>query len=286
MQRGPALSQLSDDGDRLLVHQIRPIDNRKMVDPPAEVRAAAAGLGSLQRFEWLVTRNFYYLITVELALIGVAGLAFLGWLTRRPPGEGWLRIVVLVPAVSLLVWMLMVALRQARKVGAVDLYEYEGGFVRASGSETVVFDWEGVEFLESASSEGGALRASSRRRVYYLRKRNVPGHTIEPLQLHRDIDRIAALVMAATLPATLAAAHTDFGTTFGPLSLGPFGVTAIGVTIPWTEVDKVVREYDEIRVYRTGQTRPWARSPVSIVPSAALVLAIAAHLRAEHHQAP
>lgn len=159
-----------------------------MTDPPAEVRAAATGLGTLRRFERLVTMAFYYRVVASLVLVGVAGLVFVGWLLSRRPGQGWLSVVLSVMAVAgvgVWVWLLAAGLHRARTVGAVDLYEYEGGFVQTSRLETIAFPWSGVYFVESFSFEGGAQGSGSRRRVYYLRRQDELGETGALLSLNR-----------------------------------------------------------------------------------------------------
>jgi len=257
-----------------------------MMEPPAEVSAVAraAGLGMLRRAERLVTTSFYYRVAATFVLMGAAGLVFVGWLMSSGPAPLWLRVVMLVLAfggVGFVAWMVAMALRRARTVGAVDLYEYEGGFVRTSLSETAVFPWSGVDFVETFYVVGGAQGSGSRRRVHFLRRQDEAGRASEPLDLGRDSDRIAALVTAAALPAAVDAARSPAGVRFGALAVGPSGVTVGENALPWPQVQRVVREGDQIRVYRAGASKPWAREPIGAVPNVPVLLAVVERLRAE-----
>jgi len=256
-----------------------------MMEPPAEVSAAAqaAGLGLLRRAERLVTMSFYYRVAATFVLMGAAGLGFVGWLMSSGPAPLWLQVVMLVLAfggVGVVVWILATALRRARTVGAVDLYEYEDGFVRTKLSETTVFPWSGVDLVETLNV-GGAQDSGSRRRVLLRRRQEETGRASEPLDLGRDSDRVAALVTAAALPSAVDAARSPAGVRFGALAVGPSGVTVGEKALPWPSVERVVREGDHIRVYRAGASKPWAREPIGAVPNVPVLLAVVERLRAE-----
>ena len=244
---------------------------------PPEVRVAAAGLGPLRRVERLVTQGFYYWAVAGLGAVGVAGVGILVWLMSRAP-ESWLRAVLVLFGLGGLAglgWLIAAALRRARVVGAIDLYEFDGGFVRSSRLDTIAFPWSGVAFVENVFAESGAQGSGSLRRLDDL------GWTSEPLSLHRDVDRVAARVTEAILPDALAAARSTTGITFGALMLGPDGVTFGDETTPWIRLDRVVRERDEIRLYRDGQGRPWAKTPIGTVLNAPVMLAVAQRLLAD-----
>lgn len=248
---------------------------------PPEVRVAAAGLGPLRRVERLVTQAFYYWAMAGLGAVGVAGAGFLIWLMRGMP-EAWFRAVLALfglGGLAYLGWLMVAALRRARIVGAIDLYEFDGGFVRSSRLDTIAFPWSGVAFVENVFAEGGAQGSGSLRRVYFLRR--LDDWTSEPLSLHRDVDRVAERVTEAILPDALAAARSTTGVTFGALMLGPDGMTFGGETTPWIRLDRVVRERDEIRLYRDGQRRPWAKTPIGTVLNAPVMLAVAERLLAD-----
>jgi hypothetical protein len=253
-----------------------------VVEPP-EVRAAAAGLGPLRRVERLVTQAFYYWAVAGLGAVGVAGVGLLVLLMRRAP-EPWFRVVLALfglGGLAYLCWVVGLALRRARTVGAIDLYEYDGGFVRSSRLDTIAFPWSGVAFVENVFYEGGAQGSGSLRRVYFLRRLDDLGRTTEPLSLHRDVDRVAARVTEANLPDALATARSISGIAFGALMLGPDGVTFGEETTPWIRLDRVVREKDEIRLYRDGERTAWARTPIGTVLNAPVMLAVAASLLAD-----
>jgi hypothetical protein len=250
---------------------------------PPEVRVAAAGLGPLRRVERLVAQAFYYWAVAGLGAVGLAGVGLLAWLMSRAP-ESWFRVVLVLfglGALACLGWVVAAALRRARTIGSIDLYEYDAGFVRSSRLDTVAFPWSGVAFVENVFHESGAQGSGSLRRVYSLRRLDALGRTTEPLDLHRDVDRIAARVTEAILPDALAAARSTSGVTFGALMLGPDGVTLGDETTPWIRLDRVVREKDEIRLYRDGQRRPWAKTPIGTVLNAPVMLAVAERLLAD-----
>lgn len=247
---------------------------------PAEVSAAAAGLGPLRRVERLVTQAFYYWVVAGAAVIGAIGVGLIGWLTTRSP-ENWFRAVLMLFAVGIAAWfgwVIAVGLRRARTVGPIDLYEYEGGFIRTSRRDTTAFPWSDVTFMENVFYESGGQGDRLLRRVYYLHRLDDAGRTAEPLSLHRDVERIAARVTEAALPDALAAARSASGVTFGALVLGPDGVTFGDETTPWIRLDRVAREKDEIRIYRDGRRRPWARTPIGSVLNAPVLLAVAQSL--------
>lgn len=256
-----------------------------MSDPdlavPPEVRVAAAGLGPLRRVERLVTQAFYSWVAVGLGAVGLAGAGLLVMLMSRAP-ESWFRAVLAVLGLGGLAcvgWLIAAALRRGRDVGAIDLYEFDGGFVRSSRLDTIAFPWSGVAFVENVFADGGAQGGGALRRVYFLRR--FDDGTSEPLSLHRDVDLVAARVTEAILPDALAAARSASGVTFGALLLGPDGVTFGGETTPWIRLDRVARERDEIRIYRDGQRRPWARTPIGTVLNAPVMLAVAERLLAD-----
>jgi hypothetical protein len=247
---------------------------------PAVVQAAAAGLGPLRRVERLVAQAFYYWTAAGSAVVGAGGVGLTVWLMTRSP-ENWFLAVLGLFAVGIVVWfswLIAIGLRRARTVGAIDLYEYEGGLVRSSRRDTIAFAWSAVAFVENVFYENAGQGSRLLRRVYYLRRLDDLGRTTEPLSLQRDVERIANLVTEANLPDALAAARSATGVTFGALMLGPDGVTFGDETAPWIRLDRVAREKDEIRIYRDGQRKPWARTPIGTVLNAPVMLAVAESL--------
>jgi hypothetical protein len=252
--------------------------------PPAEVRGAAAGLGALRSVRHLVTPGFYAWAVAGIAGAGLAGLAAIGWLMGRTP-ESWFRFVLASFGLALLAgagWLAAVGVRRALVVGPVDLYEYDLGLIRSSRLDTAAFPWSAVVLIEHVYREtaGGPTR-----RVFSLRRFDEAGRSTEPLLLHGDVERISARIIEAALPDALAAARSPAGITFGPLTLGPDGVSHGGETTPWSRLDRVVREGDEVRVYRDGRDEPWLRAPIGAVPGAPVLLAVAERLLADFRPA-
>jgi hypothetical protein len=251
------------------------------VDPPPAVRDAAAGLGPVLGHRREDPPPLWWFVT-GVVVITVAGEWLCGYLAVRG-ADPWLTAVLgllMVGGVVYAASLIVLVTGQVRTREPVDVYEFEGGLVRATGGDVAVFPWRGSTLVENVALEGGGQGGLTQRRVFTLRAADHSGR-IEPLILTRDHERISALVVQASLPDVLAAARSPLGASFGALTLGPDGVTVDGTTTPWMRVERVVRDRDELRVYRRGEAKPWARRPVGQVPGLPLLLAAAECLLAD-----
>jgi len=154
------------------------------------------------------------------------------------------------------------------------LYEFDGGLVLSQPDEIVAFAWEDIEYVERALPPPGPHDGGPYAYSYRIRPRG--GDFTTEIELpNGSNDQVAASIAAAALGRArelLAAGET---VAFGRISVGPDGLTAGDRSLLWSEVGRVVRTSEFVRVYRRGRLQIWASAPIGDVPDARALVSLA-----------
>ncbi len=74
-------------------------------------------------------------------------------------------------------------------------------------------------------------------------------------------------VTRAQLPKAIERFNTGQAVAFGPLSVGPSGITAGDQSLPWSEIEDVPTRNGMVSVKRSGKWLAWKRAQVSQIPN-------------------
>jgi hypothetical protein len=153
------------------------------------------------------------------------------------------------------------------------VYEFDGGLVLTQQAETVTFAWDEIEYVERAQAHRAAQSTGYYTYSYRVRPRG--GDIGTEVELPTNNDRVAARTAAITIDRARERRARGETVSFGPISVGPDRLAAGDRSIAWSEVDRVVRTGESVRVLRRGGRRIWAAVPIGDVPDAQALLSLA-----------
>ena len=131
----------------------------------------------------------------------------------------------------------------------------------------------------------GTLPARSARASGAVLLQPTPGITT-PVTIEQLGRLLETGVTRAQLPKAIERFNTGQAVAFGPLSVGPSGITAGDQSLPWSEIEDVQTRKGMVSVKRAGKWLAWKRAQVSQIPNYFIFEALVRAILAQRPPAP
>jgi hypothetical protein len=166
--------------------------------------------------------------------------------------------------------------RSERSPDRVGVHGFDGGVVWVRREVVRAFRWDEIEYVERAFYSPGAQGGGSWSYRYRIRPRG--GDVSSELELPER----SAVVASGTARVALERAHASLAAgrpvRFGPVTVGPEGLSTADRSLLWHEVDRVVLKPQFVEVRQRSRPRIWRSVPIGEVPDARALAEVADEL--------